>query len=260
MNGNYIKINRSILDWEWYEDINTTRLFIHMILKANWKDGRFKGTTVPRGSFVSSIRRLSEETALTEREIRTAIAHLKSTGEVTSNGHSKYSVFTVVNYDSYQPNDTQNDNQETVKRHSNDILTTTIEERKEGKKGNNILSFPPSDFDFDCVNRLIESCKKTVPNAKVPKSQEDITEWAVEIERMRRLDGHTEAEIKKVLNFAITDPFWKTNIRSTKKLRKQYDTLYAQSNMRGTKKQMDNNNFARRAYDMDNLEKKLLGG
>ena len=29
-------------------DINTTRLFIHMLLKANWKDENFKGTTVSR--------------------------------------------------------------------------------------------------------------------------------------------------------------------------------------------------------------------
>ena len=63
----YIKVSRSMLDWEWYSDINTSRLFIHMLLKANWKDGNFKGTTVPRGSFVSSIRKLADETSLTER-------------------------------------------------------------------------------------------------------------------------------------------------------------------------------------------------
>lgn len=59
---------------------------------------------------------------------------------------SKYSVFTVNNYNLYQDNDTQNDVQTTGERHSNDILstgerhsidslTTTIEERKESKKG-----------------------------------------------------------------------------------------------------------------------------
>lgn len=132
--GNYIKINRSILDWEWYKNINTKVLFIHMLLKANWKDGKFEGKVIPRGSFVSSIRNLSEETTLTEREIRTAISHLKTTGEVTSKGHNKYSVFTVVNYNSYQTNDTQNDKQETNKRQTNDKLTTTIEEGKKERK------------------------------------------------------------------------------------------------------------------------------
>jgi len=72
LDGNYIKLSRGLLEWEWYTDINTTRLFIHMLLKANWKDGNFKGTTVSRGSFVSSIGKLAGETGLTEREIRTA--------------------------------------------------------------------------------------------------------------------------------------------------------------------------------------------
>ena len=126
----YIKVSRSMLDWEWYSDINTSRLFIHMLLKANWKDGNFKGTTVPRGSFVSSVRKLADETSLTEREVRTAINHLKTTGEVTHKSTSKYSVFTVVNYDLYQSNDTQSVSQTTSERQSNDIQTTAIEEGK----------------------------------------------------------------------------------------------------------------------------------
>ena len=121
------------MEWEWYTDINTTRLFIHMLLKANWKDGNFKGTTVPRGSFVSSIGKLAGETGLTEREIRTAISHLKKTGEVTSKTTNKYTVFTVVKYDLYQTSDKQNDSQETSKRHSN-ANNRRKERRKEGKK------------------------------------------------------------------------------------------------------------------------------
>lgn len=123
-----------MLEWEWYTDINTTRLFVHLILRANWKDSKFRGTTVPRGSLISSFRKLADETSLTEREIRTAISHLEETGEVTHRGHSKYSVFTVVNYDKYQVTDTQTDNQETSNRQSNDILTTTIEEGKKGRR------------------------------------------------------------------------------------------------------------------------------
>ena len=143
VDGNYIKLSRGLLDWEWYTDINTTRLFIHMLLKANWKDGNFKGTTIPRGSFVSSIGKLSGETGLTDREIRTAISHLKKTGEVTSKTTNKFSVFTVVKYDLYQTTDKQNDKQPTDKRQTNDKLTTTIEEKKEGKNGRNTPPISP---------------------------------------------------------------------------------------------------------------------
>lgn len=121
MDGNYIKLSRGLLEWEWYTDINTTRLFIHMLLKANWKDGNFKGTTVPRGSFVSSIGKLSGETGLTEREIRTAISHLKKTGEVTSK-------------------------------------TTTIEEKKEGKKERNTPPISPVERFADFAAAYPKTC------------------------------------------------------------------------------------------------------
>lgn len=134
----YIKLNRKIMEWEWYGNINTCRLFIHMLLRANWKDGRFEGKVIPRGSFVSSLPKLAEETALTIREVRTAISHLKSTGEVTCKTYPKYTVFTVKNYCEYQQSDMQNDSQTTDKRHSNDILTTTIEEKKEGKNNKKV--------------------------------------------------------------------------------------------------------------------------
>lgn len=91
-----------MLEWEWYRNINTKVLFFHMILKANWKVGKFEGKEIPRGSFVSSYPRLAEECDLTVNEIRTALKHLVSTGEITVRKYSKYSVFTVNNYCVYQ--------------------------------------------------------------------------------------------------------------------------------------------------------------
>ena len=111
--GNFIKVNRKILKWEWWSDINTFRLFMYMLLEAFWKDGSYKGKIISRGSFPSSIAELSRETNLTENEIRTAIKHLKSTGEITSKSHSKFTVFTVKNYDLYQSDNEQNNEQST---------------------------------------------------------------------------------------------------------------------------------------------------
>lgn len=39
---------------------------------------------------------------MSEMQIRTAIGHLKSTGEITTSSHAKYTLITVVNYDLYQ--------------------------------------------------------------------------------------------------------------------------------------------------------------
>ena len=133
-NEGYIRLHRKFLDWEWYGDINTSRLFLHMLFKANWKPGRFQGVEVGRGEFVSSYSTLADESGLTIRGVRTALTHLISTGEVTVNRHTKFSVFTINNYSKYQDTDTQNDNQATQERQSSDTGATTIEEYKKGIK------------------------------------------------------------------------------------------------------------------------------
>ncbi|MFT3982277.1 MAG: hypothetical protein QM697_00100 [Lachnospiraceae bacterium] len=130
MDGNYIKINRKMLEWEWYGNINTCRLFIHMLFKANWKDGRFQGKLIKRGSFVSGICTLASETGLTVDETRTAIYHLICTEEITKQSSNKYTIFTVNNYSLYQdiPSKDTNEAQAITK------LLPTIEKEKDIKK------------------------------------------------------------------------------------------------------------------------------
>ena len=134
LDGGFIKIDRGILDWEWYSDINTTRLFIHLILKANWKDGRFQGQEIKRGSFVTSYPKLAEETELTVNQVRTSLSKLKSTGEITVKSQSKFSVITVKNYCLYQDISQSNHSQITDKPQTNHSQITTIEESKKVRR------------------------------------------------------------------------------------------------------------------------------
>lgn len=134
MQGNYVKISRKITEWEWYKDINTKTLFFHLLLKANWKPGRFQGVDVPRGSLATSLQNLSLETGLTIRGVRTALKHLEMTGEVTVKRQAKFSVVTIKNYAHYQESDTLSDTEVTQERQSSDTEMTTIEERKKGKR------------------------------------------------------------------------------------------------------------------------------
>lgn len=140
--GNYIKIDRKILEWEWYKNLNTCRLFFHMLLKANWKDGRFEGNDIPRGSFVTSVKKLAFETDLTEDEVRTALKHLIKTGEITKRPTNKFTVITVSKYELYQenpkqfPNNSQTDTEQLPNNYQSiPNLFPTIEEEKERETG-----------------------------------------------------------------------------------------------------------------------------
>ena len=102
MDGDYIKVFRKLEKWEWYKCPPVKDLFIHFLIRANWKDGRFEGKEIKRGQFVTSIKHLTFETGLTNKQIRTAINKLKLSGEITTKTTNKYTVITIENYALYQ--------------------------------------------------------------------------------------------------------------------------------------------------------------
>lgn len=134
MDNGFIKIDRKILDWEWYGDINTCRLFIHLIFKANWKDGRFEGIEIPRGSLVTSLPTLAAETGLSVQQIRTAEKHLKSTGEITVSLYPKFRIISIKNYCLYQDDNRQVNRQLTGNQQASNRQLTAIEESKKGRR------------------------------------------------------------------------------------------------------------------------------
>lgn len=102
LENGFVKLHRSLLKWEWYDDANTMRLFVHLLLTVGIEDSCWHGEEIKRGSRIISFSVLSKELKLSVRSVRTALEHLKSTGEVTVKTTSKYSVVTVSNYNSYQ--------------------------------------------------------------------------------------------------------------------------------------------------------------
>ena len=137
MNNGFITLHRKILDWEWYDDLNVTRLFIHCLLRANHKDNNWRGIYIKRGSFLTSISTLSKETRLSTSQIRTAIKKLKSTSEIASQSQAQYSVITMLRYDHYQMNDKVIDKPVTNQSQTSDKpVTTNNNENNENKKEN----------------------------------------------------------------------------------------------------------------------------
>jgi len=124
----WIKIHRQILDWEWYSDNNAFRVFMHLILKANHKDKRFKGIELKAGSVVTSRDILALETGLSVQQIRTALDKLKSTNEITIETSSKGTVIQVVNYAKYQLSTSEITNEQPA---SNQQVTNNKNVKKE---------------------------------------------------------------------------------------------------------------------------------
>ncbi len=129
----WIKIHRQLLEWEWYDDINVTRLFLHILLKANHKSKNYKGELIQIGEHLTSREILANETGLTIRQVRTALTKLKTTNEVTIKSSSQGTKIQVVNYEKYQVTT----NEVTAKRPASDQQTTSNKNDKNEKKKKN---------------------------------------------------------------------------------------------------------------------------
>jgi len=143
----YIKLFRGIEKWEWYTDANTFRLFMHLLIRANYKASSFRGHDIPAGSIITGYPALAKQLNLTVRNVRTAISHLKTTGEVTVKVTSKFSIVTIVNWGEYQSGDRLADRQVTGKRQASDRQVTPSKEgKKERKKEYNQISATALDY------------------------------------------------------------------------------------------------------------------
>ena len=136
-NGTYIKLFRKITDWEWYTDIPTCKLFIHILLKASVTGKRYRGQDIPMGAFTTSIEILASETGLSPQNVRTALKKLKSTGEITCQVTNKFTQIMVIKWGDYQSyadvTNKQNNKQITINQQSTNNQLTTIKECKDSK-------------------------------------------------------------------------------------------------------------------------------
>lgn len=107
-----VKLHRSLLEWEWYHDINVCRVFIHLLLTANFEEKKFKEQILPPGTILTTWPELCEATGLSVQQARTAINKLKSTGNLTVRTTNKYSLVTIENYNKYQDKETDNNRQD----------------------------------------------------------------------------------------------------------------------------------------------------
>lgn len=101
----WISLHRKIINWEWYSDDITFRVFIHLLLTANHEDNSWKGIEIHRGQTFTSYQHIIDEIGnkkLTIKKIRTAINHLKKTGEVTVKATYSGLLITITNYEDYQ--------------------------------------------------------------------------------------------------------------------------------------------------------------
>jgi len=130
----WIKLHRTLLDWDWADDPKVFALFVTCLLKANHEPNTWRGIDIQRGQFITSLDSLKAQTGLTHRELRTALKKLQKTGEIDKQTTSQNTRITVIQYDKYQ----ERDKPKTNERQTKDKGKTTNKNEKNdnnSKKG-----------------------------------------------------------------------------------------------------------------------------
>ena len=147
----YIKLWRSMLSWEWYDDPPTMVIYVHLILSANIDNVIWHGIEIPRGSLISSYAKIAKRTGLSIQQTRTAISHLETTGEITRLPYPKFTVFTLKNYDKFQEATSKSTSKLPKNQQANPNQPTSNQQQnkkdKKDKKEENISADAPENYE-----------------------------------------------------------------------------------------------------------------
>lgn len=228
--GGFIKLFRQILDWEWYDDLPTCRLFIHLLLKANYAERNWHGQTIERGSCITSYATLASETGLSQEQIKRALKNLTKTGEIKRIATNKNTVICVVKYADFQgfgfeyneqtTSKEQTENkQKTNEQQTNNKQTTTTKEikNKRNKESKNIYTSLPEDKNITAIVETVIQMLNVETDKKDGEGFSPRAKKNVELISALIHEGYTVNDLKTVIEKKcdswLTDPVMKSNLR-----------------------------------------------
>ena len=117
-NNGFIKLYRKMREWGWYSDPPTKDVFLHLLILAQYEETYYRGVHLEIGDVIATYPDIAAACGLSIKNVRTAIEHLKATGEVAVTRHPKFTVYSIQNYVQYQAGGRESGSQPAVNRQS----------------------------------------------------------------------------------------------------------------------------------------------
>ena len=199
----FIKLDRKIAEWEWFTDSNTLKLWIYLLVNAQYQDSSYKGIEVKRGQLITGRKKLAEQLEMSEQQIRTCLDHLQATNEITIKPTNKYSLITIEKYGLYQGDDdgnSQQNNQQDNQRATNKQPTNN--HNKRNKEIKNIRNKEIYIYSGQFLSALDEfkKMRKTIKKPLTVEAEKRL------INRLKSLSTSEEEQIQMLNN--ATDHCW----------------------------------------------------
>ena len=143
MDGNWIKVNRQILDSNVFEDAKTFKVFMWILLNANYKKRTLlNGLTLDAGQLCTSRERIATACNMHPSSVSRVLTRLKRCNSIDKKANSRGSVIEVINWGVFQHAEATPEQLTNSKRTAREQLANTEEE---GKKERTINICPQPD-------------------------------------------------------------------------------------------------------------------
>lgn len=188
----FITLHRqSLRSWLWDMPPTQTKVAITLLLMANWCRGKtFSGgalVRVERGQVMTSLDSLAREARVSRQATRTALANLKKCNFITCRATRRFSMITILNYDSFQskPEDDQH-----------------TDEHMDGTPGNPPSDTPPTNGQPESnTDRTSKQSNKGSKGGQKKRGSQIPESW-VPNEKHREMAAKTSTDVaEQVDNF-----------------------------------------------------------
>ena len=116
----WIRIHRKIINAPWFNKSEYVHLWLYLLLKANHKEQEIfignEKVLVKRGQLLTSRHKLSEVVHIQENKIYRILKCFENEHQIEQHKTKKYTVISIVNYDTYQKSEQDNEQQMNSKR------------------------------------------------------------------------------------------------------------------------------------------------
>lgn len=162
--SDWIKVHRRLLNSDVWENPQTLKVWMWLLLKANYKDKQvsikigagFEDVLVKRGKVLFGRKVAAKELKMTESATYRSVKKLSSIGKITVKSNSHYSIITICKYEHYQSvkdevEQQPNNNRTATEQHPIQHLNTTKKDKniQEGKESQEIFNTMPLPENFN---------------------------------------------------------------------------------------------------------------
>ena len=201
MSNGWIKLSRTIFEWEWFYDDIMLRGWIYLLLKANHKDGSWHGLEVKRGQLVTSLSTMARDLRISMQQARRILATLKQTYEIASAATSHFTLISICKYEFYQSEGKQKQqaNQQADEQANQQAHQQAIQQQLENYKNRKKQESPPNSPPGDHVDDKGDAKDKEKPSFVDPAFDGPFSMW-LEYKHQRKQTYKSDSSLKVCYN------------------------------------------------------------